>query len=337
MKKIIRSITYFADTPVVTLIRRCQALKKRLEEAGFEVQTMRFCCRKMTIKSLAADWNVPDFFWSVGTLTTAQLKAQLDDFFQLKYPIFYHLEPEQRPEPMDIELWQQIAKHRPEQTFHSCYVFNNAWNSPFFPSARSQRRGFSIGLQAADLAEGCVLPEQWKNRMQLVWDEIEELMRGESDFLGVDTSIASMGDGAGSIMGHIEGWFGSMENALLSDFFCRTSEFIKTQSPHPTGICGWFFPCLEDATLARLYEQGHFSTERNLFLSLHSGTGIDTYPVGIDQRPERLLTVLQLVKALSDKYNKTLTVRWITDGKTAIGQRTQFNNQYLQEVTVREI
>ena len=60
-------------------------------------------------------------------------------------------------------------------------------------------------------------------------------------------------------------------------------------------------PCLEDFELADEYEKGNFSIERNIFLSLQSGLGIDTYPIGINESPERILNILKIVQSLSNK------------------------------------
>ena len=97
------------------------------------------------------------------------------------------------------------------------------------------------------------------------------------------------------------------------------------------------YPCLEDFELADEYEKGNFSIERNIYLSLHSGLGIDTYPIGIDEKPERVLEILQLLQNLSNKYKKPLSARFVSDGKAKIGEKTDFKNQYLKDVTVRPL
>ena len=84
------------------------------------------------------------------------------------------------------------------------------------------------------------------------------------------------------------------------------------------------FPCLEDGELAAEYEKGNFTIERNIFLSLHSGLGIDTYPIGIDEKPERVWEILKLLQKLSNKYNKALSCRFVSDGKTGIGGNSDF-------------
>ena len=97
------------------------------------------------------------------------------------------------------------------------------------------------------------------------------------------------------------------------------------------------FPCLEDFELADEYESSNFSIERNIYLSLHSGLGIDNYPIGTDEKPERVLEILKLLQGLSNKYKKALSVRIVSDGKTKIGEKTHFQNQFLKDVIVRKL
>jgi len=103
------------------------------------------------------------------------------------------------------------------------------------------------------------------------------------------------------------------------------------------GLCGLMFPCLEDFEFAELYEQDKFSIERNMFLSLHFGLGIDTYPIGIDENPKRVVEILNLVRDFSKKYNKKLSVRFVSDGKAKIGEKTDFKNQYLKNVIIKSL
>jgi len=97
------------------------------------------------------------------------------------------------------------------------------------------------------------------------------------------------------------------------------------------------FPCVEDFELADEYECGNFTIERNIFLSLHSGLGIDTYPVGINETPERLCSILRLLRELAKKYSKPLSARFVSDGKAGIGDKTDFQNQYLKDVVIRPL
>ena len=130
---------------------------------------------------------------------------------------------------------------------------------------------------------------------------------------------------------------GTFTDAVTSDIFLKISKFIREKNPLPAGLCGIMFPCLEDFELAEEYESGNFSIERNLFLSLHSGLGIDTYPVAKNESPERVLQVLKLLSGLSDKYKKPLAARFVSDGKSELGEKSSFNNKYLKDVVLRKL
>ncbi len=115
------------------------------------------------------------------------------------------------------------------------------------------------------------------------------------------------------------------------------TKFIKKENPNPIVLCGLMLPCLEDYDLAKEYENGNFTMERNIYLSLHSGLGIDTYPVGINESPQKILEILKLIQALSNKYKKPLSARFVSDGKAKIGEKTDFQNQYLKDVIIRSL
>lgn len=59
------------------------------------------------------------------------------------------------------------------------------------------------------------------------------------------------------------------------------------------------------------------NVEKNIYLSLHSGVGIDTYPIGIDEKP--------------------LSARFVSDGKAKIGEETDFKNKYLKDVLIKPL
>jgi len=59
--------------------------------------------------------------------------------------------------------------------------------------------------------------------------------------------------------------------------------------------------------------------------------------LGIDENHDKVKGVLTLVQGLSNKHNKPLSVRFLSDGKAKIEQKTNFNNQYLKDVIVRSL
>jgi uncharacterized protein (UPF0210 family) len=209
--------------------------------------------------------------------------------------------------------------------------------SPYYPSAYHSKNGFALGLQSTNLAANCHSVEEWLENMRFVWQDIMTLFADEPDFIGIDSSIAPLADGDSSFIAFIETVHKPFPEAVTSDIFTQISSFIKSENPQATGLNGLMFPCLEDAALARQYERGEFTIERNIFLSLHCGLGIDTYPIGIDESAERVLEILQLLRALSIRYNKPLSARFVSDGKTKIGQQSDFQNQYLQDAVLRKL
>jgi uncharacterized protein (UPF0210 family) len=124
---------------------------------------------------------------------------------------------------------------------------------------------------------------------------------------------------------------------MTKDLYLKITEFIKNNNPKPIGLCGIMLPCLEDFELAAEYQQGNFTIERNIYLSLHSGLGIDTYPIGIDESPARIFEILCLLHGLSQKYNKPLSARFVSDGRAKIGDMTDLKNQYLKDVVVHPL
>ena len=131
--------------------------------------------------------------------------------------------------------------------------------------------------------------------------------------------------------------FTSFDESILTDTYLKITKFIKNENPKSIGLCGLMFPCLEDFELADEYEKGNFSVERNIFLSLHSGLGIDTYPIGIDEDIRKVTNILKTVQGLSNKYKKPLSVRFVSDGKSKIGEKTDFKNQYLKDIVLRKL
>jgi hypothetical protein len=231
----------------------------------------------------------------------------------------------------------KIISENPAKTFNFTYTFNNAASSPYFPSAKYQQNGFAIGLQPTDLAKNCSSLEQWLDAMKQCWNEIVELFANDPEFLGIDSSIAPIGGGDSSFIHFVKRLGVTFEQSATTRFYTAITRYIKEQNPKPVGLCGLMLPCLEDEELAAEYDNGHFSIERNIFLSLHSGLGIDTYPIGIDEKPERVTEILGLVQSLSNKYGKSLSARFVSDGKAKIGDKTDFQNQYLADCTVRAL
>ena len=336
-RKIVRSLCLFTQRPSQRAVGRLGRLAARLETAGYVVQTQRLCSPDVDAVfglDRRADGSI---FSSVGRQELVQATKMVDRFCAAHNVALNVEASADQIDDRHVGLLMSIIQKCAAKTFSFTFTFNNAVSSPYFPSATYEKDGFAIGLQPTDLSVGCTTVAEWLDQMRASWTEIDLVMAGEPDYLGTDTSIAPLGDRAGSLvdlMGRIGPGF---EPAITSGVFLRIADFIKSPSTKRIGLCGLMFPCLEDFRLATEYERGAFSVERCLFLSLQSGLGLDAYPIAMDERPTRIVEVLTLLQGLSNKHNKPLSARFISDGMARIGQRTNLRSRYLRDVEVRAL
>jgi hypothetical protein len=335
--KIIRTLCQFTAAPDLEVVDALAERTDRLREAGYEVQTNRVCGRHDDIAALDGLLGRKGLALSVGRLSLAAARRRFDEFIAAENVSFNVELADEEVRPEHVDLLLDIIATRAEHTFRFGYTFNNATSSPFMPSAVHERDGFAVGLQSTDLAGDATSLDEWLAAMAACWQEIDTMFADEPGYLGIDGSVAPMGTGRGSLVDFVRRQYTSFSDAVTSTYFLTVTDFLKRHNPRPVGLNGLMFPCLEDTELAAEYDNGRFSVERNTFLSLHCGLGLDTYPLGVDERPARILEVLRLVRALSNRYRKPLSVRFVSDGKTRIGERSDFRSPYLTDVTIRAL
>lgn len=335
--KIIRSICHFTDNPSQKTVDTLTHLQDLFQDHGYIVQTTRMCTPYRMHDQLIEATKDKPILLGIGSMFYTDLTQQYSHLDPANN-VSYSLDLSDGPvEPEHVDFLYRIITECPDQTFNFTYGFNLPASSPYFPSAIYEKNGFSIGLQPTDLTEGCKSLEDWLLNLKYVWQDISELLSGNEDFLGIDSSIAPMYEGKSSLVNFIHRLGYTFSDSTTTDIYTRITRFIKTENPKPVGLCGLMIPCLEDFELADEYDAGNFSIERNIYLSLHSGVGIDVYPIGVDEGPQRVLDILRLVQALSNKYSKSLSARFVSDGKARIGERTNFQNEYLKDVVVKKI
>jgi hypothetical protein len=333
---IVRSLCLFTDRLDPAEGKRLDALAGRLQSAGIALQTRRLCVAGHGPREVAAAHGDGARFLSIGQLDRATLARRFEAFVTAD-DVACNLAPDGPVTAADVAWLFRLLAERPDKSFAFAYTFGNVPGSPFFPSAAWAGNGFAVGLQPTDLAAGAETVDDWLARVRKAWQTLLALFGDEPDFLGIDGSIAPLWNEPGSLVGHVRRWAGSFEQAVTSDLFLRITDFVRRNNPRPVGLNGLMLPCLEDRLLADEYAQGHFTVERNLFLALHCGLGIDTYPLGIDETPERVLAILRLVQGLAARHAKPLSVRLVSDGRARIGERTGFGNRYLHDVVVRPL
>jgi len=337
MNKIIRTICFFSKKPDSKIIQKLNEIEDLLKKKGFEIQTKRICTKNINCIKLKEKVNDNSIILGIGKLNYRETKKKLGDFIKAGNVSFNLDLTNEEITNEHAKILFKIIKEKPEATFCFAYTFNNSPASPYFPSAEFKQEGFAIGLQSTDLAEKCNSLEEWLNKMKEAWNEIYSLFKKNKEFLGIDSSIAPTFEGKESFINFIKKLNSSFNDSILTDTYIKITNFIKKENPKPIGLCGLMIPCLEDFELTKEYELGNFMIERNLFLSLHSGLGIDTYPIGINENIEKVTNILKLVQGLSNKYNKPLSIRFVSDGKAKIGEKTNFKNQYLKDVVVRKL
>lgn len=335
--RIVRTICLFAQDPGPGAAEKLRHLRLKLSEAGFQTQTLRVCSPGSDPEGLVRAVADQEVLLSLGTVDFAAAQ-RLHPAFCRSDRVSYNLDLSSGPITVEhARLLFQLIDSCPSNSFLFAYTFNDPPSSPYFPSAQFQQDGFSVGLQATNLAAGAQTLDQWLDAMEAAWHELDLLLGGEPGFLGIDSSVAPLYRGDSSLVNLVRRLHGDFDRSCTTDTYLRITQALRRRNPRPLGLCGLMLPCLEDFELAEEYQAGRFSLERNLFLSLHCGLGIDTYPIGIDEAPERVTEVLRLVQGLSQRHAKPLSVRFVSDGKARIGQRTDFRNQYLADVVVRPL
>ena len=335
--KVIRTVCLFTDSPSKEALAKLEHLSYALSSRGISVQTQRMCSSDVSgIFEFDRRTDKP-VLYSIGRQTYDSAKSILPEFLTARTVNFNIDLAGEQIGIRHTDLLSRIIRENAGKTFNFAYTFNNAASTPFFPSASYDTNGFTVGLQATDLSECCNSIQEWLDRMKTVWSEVYTICSSEEGFLGIDTSIAPLFAGRGSFIDFIKRTGRDFSRSVTTDVYLSITRFINEACPKKVGLCGLMFPCLEDFELAVEYEQGNFPIERNAFLSLHSGLGIDSYPIGIDERPERIAEVLTLIQGLSNKYGKPLSARFVSDGKASIGQLTHFGNPYLKDVVIRPL
>ncbi len=337
MEKIIRSICLFDDALTKEKIALLKAMSQHLREHGFTIQTQRLCLSKYHPSMQEKELVDTHIMIGVGSQSWSAFQEHLSHSLMAHTTNITLDLTHEDITYMHVEPLCTIIAHNPAATFSFAFGFNLPPSSPFFPSATFGKQGYSIGLQATDLSEGCSTLEQWFAVMKATWQEIDAILSPFEGYLGIDSSIAPLFSGRASLVNFIKRMGLDFSHSVTTDIYTRIASFIKNENPRPVGLCGLMFPCLEDFELAEEYEAGNFPIERNLFVSLHSGLGIDTYPIGVDQDRGRVVEILRLVQQLSNKYKKPLSVRFVSDGKARIGERLRLANQYLKDVVVRAL
>jgi uncharacterized protein (UPF0210 family) len=96
-------------------------------------------------------------------------------------------------------------------------------------------------------------------------------------------------------------------------------------------------PVMEDAVLARRWEEERVGLQQLLALSAVCGTGLDTVPVPGDVSARLLEGVICDMASLAVRLRKPLSARLLpVPGKKA-GERTEFSSPYLVNTVIKPL
>ena len=93
-------------------------------------------------------------------------------------------------------------------------------------------------------------------------------------------------------------------------------------------------PILEDAVLAKRWEQGFFNIDSLLAYSAVCAGGLDTIPLPGDTSQVRLARIMGDVASLAYKWRKPLAARLLPAPGKGPGDRTEFSDDRMANTVV---
>ena len=350
--------------------RHCKA---RFEAHGYEVQTTRVSSQAWGEISnidqvLELDHRVIELggeFFSLGTIfphlpqTFAHL-ALVPDIISQSRTLFTSATlttPDQqigwKTAEKTAEVMQQIACKTDGGlgNLRFAATMNCSPNTPFFPAAYWQDKGFNVGIgwQAADLVHEAfvdapdieIASRRLKNLMEHEGQQIVALTKeiakkAKVRFVGLDVSPAPMGTDsiAGAIETQLPGRFGERGTLTVAAAITRTLDSLNLPR---CGYSGLMFPVLEDEVLGKRSREGCFNLDSLLLYSAVCGTGLDTIPIPGDTSISQICAILTDVASLSIRWAKSLSVRLFPVPGLNTGELTCFNSPYLTNTAVMKL
>ena len=251
------------------------------------------------------------------------------------------------------DIIHQIA-HRTDAGYGNlrfAALMNCPPNTPFFPAAYWQdtRTNFSIGWQAIDFVHQAF---KHASNLETALQDLKDVMETEGQklvaiaetlakewgikFIGIDTSLAPMGDEsiAYAMEQQLPGCFGESGTLTVAAGLTRT---LRSLSLPLCGYSGLMLPVLEDVGLGKRSEECYFNLDSLLLYSTVCGTGLDTIPIPGDASTSQITAILMDVATLSQQLKKPLSVRLFPVPGLKAGDITQFQSPFLTNTAVMQM
>ena len=110
---------------------------------------------------------------------------------------------------------------------------------------------------------------------------------------------------------------------------------VQSTPVKQVGYAGLMVPVLEDAVLAKRWEEGTYNMDSLLAYSAVCAGGLDTIPLPGDISEERLARIMGDVASLAFKWRKPLAARLLPAPGKKAGDRTAFADDRMANTIVR--
>ncbi len=221
--------------------------------------------------------------------------------------------------------------------------------TPFYPAAWHDGPGntFAVGLESANVvaeifaqyhdpgpAETKLAEALTKHLLVAEAAAVRIAAATKWTYAGIDPTPAPLGEV--SIARAIENFLG----APFGSSGTMTAAMVITRAVQSTpvkqvGYAGLMVPVLEDAVLAKRWEEGAYNMDSLLAYSAVCAGGLDTIPLPGDISEERLARIMGDVASLAWKWHKPLAARLLPAPGKKPGDRTAFDDGRMANTIVR--
>jgi uncharacterized protein len=223
--------------------------------------------------------------------------------------------------------------------------------APFYPGAYHTGEGkrFAIALESANVVEqaftGVSNPDSASQRLlsaltphlravEGVAQRIERETRWT--YMGIDPTPAPFNEvSIGNAIEKLTGQkFGSSGTLTAAAAITRAVQAVPVKR---IGYSGLMVPVMEDNGLAQRWAEGTYNIDSLLAYSAVCGTGLDTIPLPGDVTEQQIEKILSDVASLAVKWGKPLTARLLPVSGKKAGDRTEFDDPFLVNTTIRPL
>jgi len=219
---------------------------------------------------------------------------------------------------------------------------------PFYPGAyhAGGSRAFSIGVEGASVVAEVFAQEHEPRAAEKKLAEALTAQLGAVEkialqvasgsgwtYAGTDPTPAPLGEV--SIGRAIESFtgapFGSSGTMTAAAVITRAVQSVPVKR---VGYSGLMVPVLEDAVLAKRWDEGAFTMDALLAYSAVCAGGLDTIPLAGDTGEDRLAHILGDVATLAYKWQKPLAARLLPAPGRKSGERTEFDDARMRNALI---